>query len=610
MYSDFKNYGDRWVYSLTDNTQGIRLLNPGNVGCGTDDSGTTVGPCSGVPSLNTQVRKPDIGVGSLTVGGKHAFSSNLVSWDLSGGHSSFGNSSSSTASFDSTLDASACQYDPHATTNPYLPQFGSTCYGEAYAPANLTLSRITRSLGPSAQTNLQGAGSGARFYHVGSHVATIEVGGKYRHESKDDRGYTVRYTPTTDIPMTGFSNALTNTNYYLGGKYPLGYNPRFGDVFAFANANPSLFRSTSTQGNDASNFTLTEQIGAGYVMNTIDLSSQARFIAGVRVEHTSDAVSNFSLGNFPCPAPQSGKCTSITPNTFSGSYTTVLPSASLAYRLGDSNTLRFVYARGLSRPDPADIARAERWSISANGSNRFALSLGNAGLKAETGDDFDVLLDRYMKPFGNVSGGFFYKALRNPIITHSFLLMDYQPAGGPLGTYLATQPVNAGSAWVSGIELSYLQRFASLPGAFSGFGLSANYGYTASGTSGIPSRSDSPRLLRTSPNAFNISPTYDRGRMSLRVGMSYNQASIYSYQFADGTPGGVAGPLSDIYFYSHFQVDAQASIRVARELNVIVSGLNLNNEVFGFYQGSPQYMIQREYYQPTYSFGLRWTPGP
>jgi hypothetical protein len=41
---------------------------------------------------------------------------------------------------------------------------------------------------------------------------------------------------------------------------------------------------------------------------------------------------------------------------------------------------------------------------------------------------------------------------------------------------------------------------------------------------------------------------------------------------------------------------------------LVVYGLNLNNEVFGFYQGSPQYMIQREYYQPTVSAGLRWEP--
>ena len=107
---------------------------------------------------------------------------------------------------------------------------------------------------------------------------------------------------------------------------------------------------------------------------------------------------------------------------------------------------------------------------------------------------------------------------------------------------------------------------------------------------------------------FNISPTYDKGRYSARVGISYNEASIYAYQFADGMAGGVKGPLSDIYFYSHMQVDAQGTIGLRRGFSVILSGLNLNNEVFGFYQGSSQYMIQREYYQPTFSAGLKWSP--
>ena len=44
-----------------------------------------------------------------------------------------------------------------------------------------------------------------------------------------------------------------------------------------------------------------------------------------------------------------------------------------------------------------------------------------------------------------------------------------------------------------------------------------------------------------------------------------------------------------------------------RELRVVASFLNMSNEVFGFYNGSPIYPVQREYYRPTYSFGLRWT---
>ncbi len=50
------------------------------------------------------------------------------------------------------------------------------------------------------------------------------------------------------------------------------------------------------------------------------------------------------------------------------------------------------------------------------------------------------------------------------------------------------------------------------------------------------------------------------------------------------------------------------SIRLSHGLNLVAYGLNLNNEVFGFYQGSPQYMIQREFYKPSYALGFRWTP--
>jgi len=47
---------------------------------------------------------------------------------------------------------------------------------------------------------------------------------------------------------------------------------------------------------------------------------------------------------------------------------------------------------------------------------------------------------------------------------------------------------------------------------------------------------------------------------------------------------------------------------MARGFSLVVYGQNLNNEVFGFYQGSSQYMIQREYYQPTVAAGIRWSP--
>jgi TonB-dependent receptor len=608
LYSDFKNYGDRWAYTLTDNTSGIQLLNPGNVGCTTNSSGFTTTNCTAAPSFNAQLRNPDIQLGSVILGGNHVLTTTWYSWEMSVGRSSYGNSPYSTAVYNSTLSSSSCQYDPVNTSNKYLPRWTADCYAEAYNPSNLVLNNINRNLGHSAQLNLAVAGSGAKRYHIGSRSAIIEYGGKFRNVHKFADTYVQTLTPNGTIPLSTFPSRLTNTNYYNGGNYPLGYNANEEDALAYATAHPSDFTSSSTFGQDPSQYDLIEKVSAGYVMNTIDLSNRLRLIVGLRAEVTTDDVTNFSVGKFPCAPPEMGTCSSITPNRFSGSYYTLLPSASLRYAVAANTYLRFVYARALSRPDEQDLAQALSWTDAGNGANRYSVSFGNANLKAETGDDIDVLFEHYLNPFGVISAGYFYKFLHDPIVSQTFQLTNYQPPGGPLGNFLATQPVNAGSAWISGFEAAYLQHFSFLPGAWGGLGVSANYGYTASGTNLIPGRSDHPRLLRTSPNAFNISPTFDRGRVSIRIGMSFNQASIYSYQYQDGTPGGVKGPLSDIYFYNHFQVDAQGSIRLTHGLSFVMYALNLNNAVFGFYQGSPQYMIQREYYQPTVAAGVRWSP--
>lgn len=142
FYADFKNYGDRFAYTLTDNTPGIQLLAPGNVGCGTNSTGTTVQPCASAPTFNAQLRNPDIGIGNLLLGGSHVLNTTWFSWDLSASRAFYGNSPYSTAVYGNTLSASACQYDPSATTREFLPQWSAACYTEGYNPSNLVLNNI------------------------------------------------------------------------------------------------------------------------------------------------------------------------------------------------------------------------------------------------------------------------------------------------------------------------------------------------------------------------------------------------------------------------------------------------------------------------------------
>lgn len=54
-------------------------------------------------------------------------------------------------------------------------------------------------------------------------------------------------------------------------------------------------------------------------------------------------------------------------------------------------------------------------------------------------------------------------------------------------------------------------------------------------------------------------------------------------------------------------MDYRSEVREFSKSRDGVSLLNLNNEVFGFYQGSPRYQIQREFYNRTVSAGVRVT---
>jgi TonB-dependent receptor len=608
LYSDFRNFGSRWVYTLTDNTPGVRLLNSN--GCQTDDNGVTVTPCTGVPSFNTSIRRPDYAIWSIVTGGKHVFSSSWLAWDVSVGRSrQLQPSGDPAASFDATnLSSSACTYNLAGTTAQYLPQWSQPCYTEAYNPANFTLSSIdVLSGGKTAQLNLQGSAAYARRFHIGSHLSTLEFGGRFRNAHKYDDSFLNTATPNGSVPMTQFPSQFWNYNYY-DGAYKLGPNPNYQAVLAYYNANADQFTLVDTSGGNSANFDLIEQVAAGYVMDTIDFS-KFQLVAGVRIESTNLRTVSWNSGgpngNDPPPGLDFKQ---------SGSYINVLPSVSLKYMMNKNTNIRAVFSEGLARPDPQDIAQALTYTFVSPTSESNTATLGNPNLKAELAYNGDLLFEHYLNPFGMIQAGFFYKSLVDPIVTETFRVNDFTPAPGKTGTYLVSQPINAGSGWVYGFEASYIQHLTFLPGLLHGLGISANYGYTNSQANGLPGRSDHPRLLRSAPNTWNISPTYDLGPLSFRAGFSYNAANIYSYQYQDGTDGstptagGLHGPNGDTYFYPHLQIDLQGSLRLHRGFSLISYILNTNNEVFGFYNGSSQYMIQREYYKPTFALGLRWSP--
>lgn len=594
LFSDFKDSGRRWAYTLND-------VNAGG-------AGTT-------PGFNTEIRAAHYQIGSVLLGGNHSFSKYYANWGLAASRSRVFNPINGGESVDTfsyvAAQPSQCTYDVAATKNPHTPIWSPICYTEAYNPNNFVLSSIEdASHGQASQLNLQGQGSLGRLYNVGSHAGRFEAGFRIRNAHKFDDSFENFYSPTaavdpTSLTIAAFPTGLTDKNYY-GGNYPLGPLASWDKILQNFRANPTNYFNSgggNTYGTNPANFDLVERVTAGYLMNTFDFSRFSLY-TGVRFEGTQfhSASVNATTVN-PCV----GLCVLA-----SGSYIDVLPSASLRFRIDNNSGLRLVYGRGLSRPLPSQLTTAVQTDTSTVPTTYDV----GAVLKPEHANNYDLLYERYLTPLGLFQAGFFYKSISDPIVINVTL-----PSTGPYAGFYVATPANAGTAHISGVELAFQQHFTYLPGLLSGLGLSANYSYTASATTKVdPFRTDNPALLRQAPNTWNFSPTYDRKRLSLRMGLAYNGPNIFQYQYhnlqldpnnpgkiiPNPQPGGTRGPGGDNYLYAHFQVDAQGSVYLGKGLTFIAAGLNLNNDVFGFYNGSPQYVVQREYYKPTYSLGFRW----
>jgi TonB-dependent receptor len=597
LYSDFKDYGDRWVYTLNNGD---------------------------VPQFNVSRRLPDYAIGTLAISGRQFFTSSWLSYEVSAARArqsaAAGNPG---ANFDYSgnpdVVSSLCTYDATATVSKYRPQFNPACTAPrspAYAPANYTLTELDTTQGQTTQLNLQANASYAMNYHAGSHFGTFEFGFKVRNAHKGQFAFSPAYTPNDNFApeaqlMSNFLNDIHNNRYY-GGSYRLGPFADYNQIVAFQQAHPDDFSTDEADthlNSDASNFNLDERITAGFLMNTIEFG-RFRLQTGLRFEGTDLRTTGYQVN-----LDSSGDYLSTTPVHSSGSYLDALPSVQIHYAIAPDTAIRVVYGRGISRPNPQDLVPSITLDQSTN---PYTYSLGNPNLKAEHANDYDLLFEKFFSPLGLVQAGFFYKDLGDPIVS-----IRTKPTSGQFAGFLVQQPTNAGSAYVTGLEIAYQQRLSYLPGRFGGLGFSGNYSYTASQATGVdPLRNDKPALLRQAPNTWNVSPTYDQGSLSVRLGISYNGPNIYQYQYEnlqyqDGstqtTPvdppptGGTKGPAGDNYLYAHTQVDAQIMYRLPAGFTALVSGLNLTNEVFGFYNGSPRYVVQREYYKPTYSFGVRWT---
>jgi TonB-dependent receptor len=585
LFSNFRDYGQKYEYDFKN---------------------------SGSSAFHTSIRRPNLQIADLALGGNQVFNHSFVHYQIAVAHSRFGGAAGNPgADFSSSAANPDCAYSPSTTVSIYRPQF--TCDNPndaATDPSQYQLSDINLTAGQATQLDLQAGGAMGINYHLGTHASTLEFGGQFRNEHKGQDAYSPTYDNGDTPPMTQFLSNFTNPHFY-GGSYYLPPVTNWNLFTEYLANNPGalpLDEETTHQNSDASNYNLQERVGAGYVMNTLEFGGRFHLQTGFRIEGTATSNTGYLVltnadGSYGGTTPQYG----------SGSYVNPLPSVQLRYTIDSNSDVRAVYGRGISRPDPYQLVPYVVFTTGGGPSGVNLVQIGNTGLVAEHANDFDVLYERYLPSVGMIEGGYFYKQITKPIFLQQAIVPN---TGSPLsqlyaGDY-AQQEINGDHAYVQGIELAYQQHLSSLPGVLGAARIIANFAYTNSKNYNLPNRTDTPQLVGQAPFSWNIGPSYSTKRALVTLGISHNSANIYAYQYqstgANAVPFGVTGPNGDNYFYSHTQVDAQGTYYIAKGFSVLASGQNMNNEVFGFYNGSPKYVTQREYYKPTFSFGLRWNP--
>jgi TonB-dependent receptor len=645
LFSDFHDYGETWVYTPNagntiksvspdgsqitfDNAQDCVAVNQA-----ADVANPGSNPCSpGSYNYRHYVRRPDQQVYSFLTGARHDLSSTLINYEFAASRShNIGGQDFATTNF----NGAAASYDnngnlvstgPDVAVNqkdPFRPKLFALDSTNLYDPTQYFITNSSFTNYIAQQLNFQGAASVARRYSAHSHLGTFEIGIKIRnsHSTQNESDTLLKATNgNSTIDLNSALGTYTNPSYYDNffriGSQSYGPTSNYNLITKSVLGNPGQFApdvATDIRRSKGAFFDANERIYAGYLQNVISFG-KLRLQTGVRFDAADTGfLANTIVTSDPADPTVTPTNPRITPNRQNSGYINALPSVQAQYQLGKNTNLRGNYSQGIARPNIGDLVPTTIVDPNAQPSPGV-VTQGNPNLKPTKANNYDILIEHFFQPLGILQAGYFYKQLSDPIYATASTI----PAGQPNAGLRLLQSINGPKAHIQGIEVSWEQRFSFLPGLLSGFGVSANYSYTQSGvtfpTTFDGGRIDNAPLARQAPNTWNAGFTYDKARFSMRFSASHNDANIqfYNYSHVDAATDkdpilGLKGPGGDVYFYAHTQFDIQGSYRIRKGLRFEASGLNLSNEVFGFYQGSGIYPIQREFYKPTVSFGMRWT---
>jgi TonB-dependent receptor len=327
-------------------------------------------------------------------------------------------------------------------------------------------------------------------------------------------------------------------------------------------------------------YDVTERVGAGYIMNTLNLGQKVTVIGGLRIENEdNDYVSTYmpqSVGGFPVTS------NSIRDTTSSASQTVLLPNLNVAVSPLDFMKVRVAAYKALSRPD--FNMRLDRYIAGrpAVVGSQLLVQVGNLNLKTARAWNYELNTSFFGNTIGLISLSAYYKEIEdmyhmlsnfnttavrdNQGVPQDTLIQRFGIKwSSQMGTapYNLTLPYNSPKPTkVWGFEFEHQINFRFLPGLLKNFVLSYNASVVRSEAFIWISKIDSvfydppgplpptwgkftvlaerKQKLEGMPEFFgNIALGYDIGRFSGRISVFHQGEHNVSY-----SAGGLADQIT------------------------------------------------------------------
>lgn len=337
------------------------------------------------------------------------------------------------------------------------------------------------------------------------------------------------------------------------------------------------------------------------------LLGRTGFLTGVRTEKTTTEAAGYVRSRTPSSAAlqlsDPFRAAQIdyagTRRTRTGGYTKSFPSAHLTHEIMTNVKARAAWSTSYGKPSMANLLPNETVSRDAEGND--ILTINNPSLLPQTSANWDLDLDWYFEPVGNLSIGWYRKSIKEYLVTGqdggTVATGPNNGYGGDYSGYLIRTSSNRGSAFVQGWEFNYRQQFNFLPGILRGLGGLLNYTYvTAHGDFGGTTVRRTGQIPGFTPHSGNASLTWRWRKFSTRYLVNYSGERITAFN--------ATAPWRDTYRVARTVMNLGFAYQIRPNASLTCDIDNLSNEPQLVYRGTRDQLQSVSYHGLAVTLGV------